>query len=63
MSLGYEIFQKTPDGSLVWITAVAEHGNIEQTLQALAWVLPGEYFTRDAATGEVVSGVDPVASE
>ena len=28
----------------------------EQTLYALAWFEPGDYFTRDCATGEIVAG-------
>ena len=28
----------------------------EQTPYALAWFEPGDYFTRDCATGEIVAG-------
>jgi hypothetical protein len=61
MSAGYDIFRNLHHGSPIWIATVATRGKIEQTLNALEWVLPGDYFTRDATNGEIVSGLGPAA--
>ena len=56
MSAGYDIFRNQRLGSPIWITTVGTRRQIEQTLQALQWVEPGDYFTREAASGEIVQG-------
>jgi hypothetical protein len=52
----YEIFRNLRNGAAVSITTVETLGQAEQTLHALAWLEPGDYFTRDCATGEIVAG-------
>jgi hypothetical protein len=52
----YEIFRKARDGVAVRIATVETLGQAEQTLHALAWFEPGDYFMRDCATGEIVAG-------
>jgi hypothetical protein len=52
----YEIFRNAAYGASVRITTVETLGQAEQTLHALAWLEPGDYFTRDCATGEIVAG-------
>ena len=54
----YEIFRNSRHGPAVSITTVESLGQAEQTLHALAWLEPGDYFTRDCATGEIVAGRD-----
>jgi hypothetical protein len=50
----YEIFKNSRHGAAVSITTVETLGQAEQTLHALAWLEPGDYFTRDCVTGEIV---------
>jgi hypothetical protein len=52
----YEIFKNSRHGAAVSITTVETLGQAEQTLHALAWLEPGDYFTRDCTTGEIVAG-------
>jgi hypothetical protein len=56
MRTQYEIFRNTRHGDAVRITTVETPGQAEQTLHALAWLEPGDYFTRDCSTGEIVTG-------
>jgi len=54
----YEIFRNSLHGAAVSITTVETLGQAEQTLYALAWLDPGDYFTRDCTTGEIIAGRD-----
>ena len=52
----YEIFRNARYGVTVRIATVETLGQAEQMLHALAWLEPGDYFTRDCTTGEIVAG-------
>jgi hypothetical protein len=54
MSEGYDILRDQHHGSPVLIVTVATRGKVEQTLQALQWVEPGDYFAREAKSGRIV---------
>ena len=56
MQTQYEIFRNACQGDAVKITTVETPGKAEQTLHALAWLEPGDYFTRACATGEIITG-------
>jgi|HubBroStandDraft_6_1064221.scaffolds.fasta_scaffold3752293_1 hypothetical protein len=58
----YEIFKNPHSGTAVRIATVQSLGQAEQTLYALAWLDPGDYFTRDCATGEIVEGTTSEAN-
>ena len=58
----YEIFRSARYGTTVRIATVETLGQAEQTLHALAWLEPGDYFTRDCTTGEIVAGRSSEAS-
>ena len=51
----YEIFRSARYGTTVRIATVETLGQAEQTLYALAWLDPGDYFTRDCTTGEIIA--------
>ena len=53
-SLGFDIFRKMEDGHPLWIAEAAILEKAKTQLHALASKAPGEYFIRDASTGEVV---------
>ena len=55
-STQYEIYRSARYGPTVRIATVETLGQAEQTLHALAWLEPGDYFTRDCTTGEIVAG-------
>ena len=55
----YDIFKILNQGSPVWVGTVATRGEVEQTLNALEWVNPGDYFIREAVSGEIVQGIEP----
>lgn len=52
----YEIFRNSRHGAAVSIARVETLGQAEQTLHALAWLEPGDYFTKDCNTGEIIGG-------
>jgi hypothetical protein len=54
----YEIYRSARYGATVRIATVETPGQAEQTLHALAWFEPGDYFTRDCTTGEIIAGRD-----
>lgn len=56
---GYDIFRNVHNETPVWVASVATLFEVELTLNALAWVEPGDYFTQDSATGDIVSGRYP----
>jgi hypothetical protein len=51
----YEIFRSARYRTTVRIATVETLGQTEQTLYGLAWLEPGDYFTRDCTTGEIVA--------
>jgi hypothetical protein len=53
MSLGFDIFKKQMDGNPVWVTQVPTLREAREKLAALVDSSPGEFFARDAVTGEV----------
>jgi len=59
MSARYDIFRNLHDGSPMRIATVATRGEVEQTLNALEWVDPGDYFTLESASGVIVQGLEP----
>jgi hypothetical protein len=63
MSKKYEIFRRLPQGSHVPIITVSTIGEVEQTIHALEWVEPGDYFTREATSGAIVQGLGPTGPE
>jgi hypothetical protein len=58
----YEIYRNARYGDTVRIATVETLGQAEQTLYGLAWLEPGNYFTRDCTTGEIVAGHGAEAS-
>jgi hypothetical protein len=54
ISLGFDIFRKMEDGHPLWIAEVTVLAQAKEQLQALASKAPGEYFIRDASTGQIV---------
>jgi len=54
MDFGYDIFRKLEDGAPLWIKQVATLDGAKLSLEALVSNAPGEYFIRDASTGEIV---------
>ncbi len=54
MDLGFDIFRTLDDGTPLWIKQVASLDDGKKHLEALMSAAPGEYFIRDASTGEIV---------
>jgi hypothetical protein len=54
MDFGYDIFRKLEDGAPLWIKQVPTLDGAKSCLEALVGNTPGEYFIRDASTGEIV---------
>jgi hypothetical protein len=54
MDLGFDIFRKVDDGTPLWIKQVATFDDGKKHLETLIGAAPGEYFIRDASTGEIV---------
>jgi hypothetical protein len=62
MDLGFDIFRKLDDGTPLWIKQVATLDDGKKHLETLISSVPGEYFIRDASTGEIIfkwDGVSP----
>jgi hypothetical protein len=53
MDLGFDIFKTMDDGTPLWIKQVPTLDDGRQHLEALIGTAPGEYFVRDASTGEI----------
>jgi hypothetical protein len=53
-SLGFDIFRTLHDGHPLWIAEVATLEQAKINLHALALKSRGEYFIREASTGEIV---------
>lgn len=56
--LGFDIFRKMEDGSVMWIGEAETLELARQKLDVSQVANPGPYFVRDAATGEIVNHVD-----
>ena len=54
MDLGYDIFRKLDDGTPLWVKQVGSLDDGKKLLQTLNSATPGEYFIRDASTGEII---------
>jgi hypothetical protein len=54
MSLGYDIFRQLGDGSPLWIAHVKTIGEAKVKLSTLQQSNPGEYFLRNAGSGELM---------
>jgi hypothetical protein len=54
MDLGFDIFRTLDDGTPLWIKQVATLDDGKERLNELIRAMPGEYFVRDASTGEIV---------
>ncbi len=63
MDLGFDIFRTLDGGTPLWIKQVATLDDGKKHLDELISATPGEYFIRDASTGEIVfrSGAIPPA--
>jgi len=53
MDLGFDIFRKLDDNTPLWIMQVATLDDGKKHLETLISAAPGEYFIRDASTGEI----------
>jgi hypothetical protein len=56
MAARYCIFKNVRNDAPLQVASVATWGEAEQTLNALAWVESGDYFTVDSTSGEILSG-------
>jgi hypothetical protein len=63
MSLGYDIFEKLDDGSPLWVMQAATLAEAKRHMESLARTGPGQFFIRDASTGELLSDPGLIASE
>jgi hypothetical protein len=63
MGLGYDIFKKLDDGSPLWVMQAATLDEAKRHLESLARTGPGQFFVRDASTGEVLSDPGLIASD
>jgi hypothetical protein len=62
MDFGFDIFRTLDDGTPLWIMQVGSLDDGRKHLDQLISSAPGEYFIRDASSGEVVlrlSGIPP----
>lgn len=62
MGLGYDILRMLDDGTPLWIKQVPTLDEGRQHLEAIIGAAPGEYFIRDASTGEIAFLLGGVAS-
>ena len=53
MDLGFDIFRTLDDGTPLWIQQVPTLEEGKKHVEALISATPGEYFIRDASTGEI----------
>jgi len=52
MGLGFDIFRRLDDGSPLWVAQAETLDDARRQLDALRGISPGEYFVRDASTGQ-----------
>jgi hypothetical protein len=63
MSLGYDIFRESGDGSPLWVAQAATLTEAKEKLEMLARSVPAQYFIRDAASAKIVARVGPDKSQ
>jgi len=63
MSLGYDIFKKIDDDGPLWVMQAATLDEAKRHLESLARTGPGEFFVRDASTGEVLPDPGQITSD
>jgi hypothetical protein len=54
MDFGFDIFRTLDDGTPLWIMQVGTLDDGKKHVGQLLSTMPGEYFIRDAASGEIV---------
>ena len=62
MDLGFDIFRTLDDGTPLWIKQVPTLDEGRRYLEALISATPGEYFVRDASTGEIALRLGGISS-
>jgi hypothetical protein len=62
MALGYDLFRRLDNESVVWVGAVATLDDATKQLEELAVSKPARYFVRDAITAKVVRETGPGTS-
>jgi hypothetical protein len=55
MEWNYAVFEKLPNGGMVWVGVVGDLKKAEQRLKKLARDSTGEYCVYDLRTGDVVA--------
>jgi hypothetical protein len=59
VKLGFDIFRRLDDGSPLWVTQVDSVAEAWTKLVGLRQRSPGQYFVRDAETGESIPAESP----
>jgi len=54
----YDIFEKFPDGTIIWLEYVEGLDNAQSRLQMLGGRSPNEHFAMHAPTNEIVARVN-----
>lgn len=54
MGFGFDIFRRLDDGSPLWVAQADTLDDARRQLEAICKTRPGEYFVRDASTGDPV---------
>jgi hypothetical protein len=54
MKLGFDIFRRLDDGTPLWVARVNSLVEVRARLTALRQLSPGNYFVRDAETGQSI---------
>ncbi len=54
MKLGFDIFRRLDDGSPLWLAQVHSLAEARAKVEALRRRSPGQYFVRDAETGQSI---------
>jgi hypothetical protein len=55
MKLGFDIFRRLEDGSPLWVAQANSLDEARTRLAALRQISPGQYFVRDAETGQSIT--------
>jgi hypothetical protein len=53
--VGFDIFRRVEDASPLWVAQVNSLGEVRARLAALRHRSPGQYFVRDAETGQFIA--------
>jgi hypothetical protein len=54
----YDIFERMPDGSLMWRAYVRGLGNVAETLKQFGMLSPNEHFAIHTPSKEIVARVN-----